>query len=445
MTKTNEDYSEVLEIAQQLIRYDTSNDGREQIETPAAHYVMDLLTEVGLTPQIYAPKPGRESVIVRIPGRFREVESDPQTGQRRGAVVIHGHLDVVPARAEDWSVDPFGGVVRDGMLWGRGAVDMKNMDAMILAVVRDIARTGWVPPRDLVIGFFADEEAGGKMGAQWLVSEHPELFAGATHAISEVGGYNTYVNGTRVYLVQTGEKALTWYELRAEGTAGHGSQVNTDNAVAALAHAMSAIGNEQWPLVLRPAVRTLLEQTAELAGLPFDPQDEESIGAIVAALGPAQAYVAATLRTGANLTQLHGGYMANVIPQHAVGTVDVRAIPGTEQAVDARIRELAAGCQVRTLHDSAGIEMPMSGSFMDAMVHAVQACDPGARVLPYLLSAGTDNKALARLGIAGYGFAPVQVPPDFDFPAMFHGVDERIPVDSLYFGCRVLREFIEQV
>ncbi len=438
-------YAESVDIAQQLIRFDTTNDDRDVIEQPAAEYVMDLLHEVGLQPELLGPTPGRPSVVVRIPGENRGIDVDEETGERRGAVVIHGHLDVVPAVAEDWSVDPFEGVIKDGMLWGRGAIDMKNMNAMILAAVREIALSGYVPPRDLIIGMFADEEAGGKHGCQFLVEKHPHLFEGATHAISEVGGFNTHVNGRPVYLVQTGEKALTWYRLTAQGTAGHGSQVNNDNAVAKLARSMAAIGSEPWPLVLTDTVRALLTGTAELTGLPFNPHDEATLDALVDALGPAKAYVGATLRTGSNLTSMNGGYMANVIPQTATGTVDVRAIPGTEAEVAARIAELTDGLTIETLHDSPGYESPTTGSFVGAMFGAITAHDPDAVVLPCLLSAGTDNKTLGKLGIKGYGFSPVRLPEGFDFPAMFHGIDERVPVDSLPFGSAVLREFIERL
>ena len=428
------DFAEVLDIAQTLIRFDTSNHGVDNavVETPAAEYVMDLFHEVGMTPEWIESEPGRPSVVVRMKGR------DP----KRDALVVHGHLDVVPAMAEDWSVDPFGAVIKDGMLWGRGAVDMKNMDAMILAVVREMARTGYVPPRNLVIGMFADEEAGGQKGAYWLVKNRPDLFEGATEAISEVGGYNTHVDGKRVYLLQTAEKGLIWYNLLAKGTAGHGSQVNEDNAVTKLATALAAIGAEPWPLQLTDTVRELLSGVSDLTGLPFDPEDPATIDRLIDALGPAKRFVGATIRTGSNPTMLGGGYKVNVIPQVATGGVDVRPIPGTEEEVRRRMKELAGDVELHPVHDDGGIEVPFSGALVDSMVAALQAEDPGATVLPYMLSAGTDNKALSRLGIRGYGFAPVQLPEGMDFPAMFHGVDERIPVDSLYFGSRVLDRFL---
>src|SRR3954447_16430055 len=214
---------EVVGICRDLIRFDTSNygDGSGPGERAAAEHVMGLLTEVGLDPELFESAPGRSSVVVRLEGE----------DSSRPALVLHGHLDVVPARAEDWSVDPFGAEEVDGLVWGRGAVDMKDMDAMILAVVRQMVREGRRPPRDVVVAMFADEEAGGGYGARWAVDHRPELFAGATEAISEVGGFSVDVASHRAYLLQTAEKGLSWLRLAAEGRAGHGSQVNTDNAV----------------------------------------------------------------------------------------------------------------------------------------------------------------------------------------------------------------------
>lgn len=423
--------SEVLDLARDLVRLDTSNfgDGSGPGERAAAEYVMAALTEVGYDPDYSESEPGRANVVLRIPG------ADPS----RPALVVHGHTDVVPAEAADWSVDPFAGEVRDGMLWGRGAVDMKDMDAMILAVVRDMARAGRTPPRDLVVAFLADEEAGGKKGAHWLVDHRPELFEGATEAISEVGGYSVEIDGRRVYLLQTAEKGLSWLKLLAEGTAGHGSQVNEDNAVTALAGAMARIGAHRWDLELTPTVRELLTGVADLTGLPFEEEDPDAIDRLVDALGPARRFVGATLRTGVNPTQFHSGYKSNVIPGAAWGTMDVRPIPGTEARVRATLAELAGpGITFSAEHEDVGFELPFEGDLVDAMIAAIDVEDPGAVVLPYMLSAGTDNKALRRLGIRGYGFCPLLLPPELDFPAMFHGVDERVPVSALEFGTRVL-------
>jgi len=422
---------EVARICQELIRIDTSNygDGSGPGERAAAEYVAGLLADVGLEPELFETTPGRANVVVRLEG------TDPT----RPALVVHGHTDVVPARAEDWAVPPFAGEEIDGVLWGRGAVDMKDMDAMVLAVVRQMVREGRRPARDVVVAMFADEEAGGVHGARWAVDHRPDLFEGATEAISEVGGYSVEVAGTRAYLLQTAEKGLAWLRLVAGGRAGHGSQVNRDNAVTHLAEAVARIGAYPWPRVLEPTVRRLLEGVADLTGLPFDEHDDAAIDALVAALGPASRFVGATLQHTANPTRLDAGYLSNVIPTTAGATVDGRFLPGREDEFDATIRALAGEhVRITDVHRDIAPSAPIDGAFFDAMAAAVVAEDPGAVVLPYMLAAGTDNKSLARLGIAGYGFAPLRLPADFDFTAMFHGVDERVPLDSLRFGCRVL-------
>ncbi|MBD8077645.1 M20/M25/M40 family metallo-hydrolase [Cellulosimicrobium arenosum] len=422
---------EVVGICQDLLRLDTSNygDGSGPGERAAAEYVMGLLHDVGLDPEIFESEPGRASVVVRLEGRDRT----------RPALVLHGHLDVVPAQAADWSVDPFAGEERDGLLWGRGAVDMKDMDAMILAVVRQLVREGRKPARDVVVAFFADEEAGGVKGARWAVDHRPELFEGATEAISEVGGFSVDVDGRRAYLVQTAEKGLAWLRLVADGRAGHGSQVNDDNAVTRLAEAVARIGSHPWPYTLTPTVDKLLRGVADLTGLPFDAQDPECIDALVAALGPASRFVGATVRHSSNPTRLDAGYKANVIPGRAEATVDVRLLPGHEDEGIAALHLLAGEhVRVEEIHRDTALEVPFAGDLVDVMVDSLLAEDPGAAVLPYTLSGGTDNKSLHRLGITGYGFAPLRLPADLDFAGMFHGVDERVPVDALRFGVRVL-------
>ena len=427
---------EVGPICQDLLRIDSSNygDGSGPGERAAAEYVMASLTEVGLAPELFESAPGRANVVVRLPG------TDPT----RGALVLHGHTDVVPAAAADWSVDPFGGEEHDGLLWGRGAVDMKDMDAMILAVVRQMAREGRRPARDVVVALFADEEAGGVFGARYAVDRRPELFEGATEAISEVGGFSVEIGVPggaphRAYLLQTAEKGIGWLRLVADGRAGHGSQVNTENAVTMLAAAVARIGNHAWPLQLTPTVQALLQGVAELTGLPFDPQDPAGVDRLVAALGSAARFVGATTRNTANPTQLSAGYKANVIPGSAQAVIDTRFLPGHEDAARATIVALAGEhVRVEEIHRDVALEAPFAGALVDAMVASLQAEDPGATVLPYTLSAGTDNKSLSRLGITGYGFAPLQLPTSLDFSAMFHGVDERVPVESLKFGVRVL-------
>ncbi|AZZ55209.1 M20/M25/M40 family metallo-hydrolase [Rathayibacter iranicus] len=429
---TDASLDETTVIARDLIRFDTSNygDGKAEPEREAAEYVAAKLRDLGLEPELIDSDPGRTSVVARVAGEDRE----------RGALVVHGHLDVVPAIADAWSVDPFGGVVKDGMLWGRGAVDMKNMDAMILASLGDILREGRRPSRDLVVAFFADEEAGGVRGSAHVVRTRPELFAGATEAISEVGGYSVELAGKRAYLVQTGEKALMWLTLRAHGTAGHGSQINPENAVTRLAEAIARIGSETWPTRLTDTTRALLSEVARLLG--YDPQ-RSTPEELALATGTASRFVAATLQTTANPSMLSAGYKANVIPGTAEATIDVRVLPGEEDAVLERLRVLAGEhVEILVQHRDIGLEVPFAGPLVESMAASLRRFDPDAEVLPYLLSGGTDNKALSTLGITGYGFAPLQLPPSLDFPALFHGVDERVPLDALVFGRKVLTDLL---
>lgn len=438
MTEGGTAADEVVTVVRELVRFDTSNygDGTGPGERAAAEYVVGLLQDVGFDPEVFESRPGRTSVVTRWEGR------DPD----RPALVLHGHLDVVPARADDWQVDPFSGELHDGMVWGRGAVDMKDMDAMILSVVRQRVREGRPPARDVVLAMFADEESGGVLGSHWAVTHRPELFDGATEAISEVGGYSVEVGGRRAYLLQTAEKGLAWLRLVAEGRAGHGSAVNPDNAVTHLAAAVARIGAHRWPLHLVPAAQRLLEGVANLTGLRYDPADETAVAALVDALGPAARFVGATVRQTATPTTLTAGYKVNVVPGQAQAELDARFLPGTEDEFMAELAALA-GPQVRleVQHCDTALEAPVDVPLVEAMTAAVTAEDPGAVVLPYLLSAGTDNKALSRLGIAGYGFAPLRLPAGLDFPAMFHGVDERVPTDALVFGTRVLDRLLDTV
>ena len=430
---------EVGRICSELIRIESTNfgDGSGPGERKAAEYVMAELTDVGLDPVLVESKPGRASVMVRIEG------SDPS----RPGLAVHGHLDVVPANAADWQVDPFGAEERDGCIWGRGAVDMKDMDAMILANIRHLARSGAKPARTTTFAFFADEEAGGLEGAHWVVEHHPDWFEGVTEAVSEVGGYSVTVPSaktgqpTRAYLLQTAEKGIAWLRLHAHGRAGHGSVPNDENAVVRLAEAITRISAHVWPREYIASVRQLLDGLSELTGTSYAGDD---LTGLLGHLGGAAGFVKGTLQDTANFTMLDSGYKHNVIPQSASASLDCRFLPGHEEDLMAKIRELAGEfVEVEVLHRDIALDSPFCGDLIDVMKRSLLSEDPDASVLPYCLSGGTDNKALKRLGITGYGFAPLRLPADLDFAPMFHGIDERVPVESLVFGARVLRTFLE--
>jgi acetylornithine deacetylase/succinyl-diaminopimelate desuccinylase-like protein len=420
---------EVTELLQGLIRINTSNPTHP--ERPAAEWVATKLDEVGIASTIYESEPGRASTVARIEG----------ADTSRAPLLIHGHLDVVPADAAEWSVDPFGGELRDGYVWGRGAVDMKDMDAMTLAVLRDWARTGRKPPRDIVLAFVADEEAGGVHGAHWLVDKHPDLFAECTEAISEVGGFSVSMGADlRLYPIQTAEKGLGWLRLRAEGRPGHGSMLHDDNAVTRLAAAVSRVGAYEFPITVTDSVRRFLEDVSAITGLDIDPDNPEPA---LGKLGAIARMIGATLRNTANPTMLDAGYKANVIPSKAEAVIDTRFLPGQEELLLAKIDELIGeGVTREWAARDIAVETSFDGAVVDAMSAALKAEDANGHPVPYLMSGGTDAKSFSTLGIRCFGFAPLRLDADLDFTALFHGIDERVPVDGLQFGVRVLDRFL---
>ncbi|MCK0174411.1 M20/M25/M40 family metallo-hydrolase [Mycolicibacterium sp. F2034L] len=434
--------AEVVDLVSALIRFDTSNTGDPATtkgEGECARWVQEQLEEVGYECEyLEAGAPNRGNVFARLPG------ADPS----RGALMIHGHLDVVPAEPADWSVHPFSGAVHDGYVWGRGAVDMKDMCGMMIAVARHFKRAGIVPPRDLVWAFVSDEEHGGTYGAHWLVDNRPDLFDGVTEAIGEVGGFSLTVprrdgGERRLYLIETAEKGLSWMRLTARGRAGHGSMVHDDNAVTAVAEAVAKLGRHEFPLVLTDTVEQFLTAVAEETGYSFD-VDSPDLDGTIAKLGGIARIVGATLRDTANPTMLKAGYKANVIPQTAEAMIDCRVLPGRKAAFEREVDALIGPDVVRSWErDLPSYETTFDGDLVDQMNASLLALDPDARTVPYMLSGGTDAKSFQRLGIRCFGFIPLRLPPDLDFAALFHGIDERVPVDALEFGVQVLQHFLE--
>ena len=424
---------EVVQICQDLIRIPSVNFGEGKGDEKAvAEYVVASLAEVGITATIYESAPNRCNVIANIPG----------ADTTRPGLVVHGHIDVVPANAEDWSVDPFAAEIRDGMIWGRGAVDMKNTDAMILAIIRKWARTGYKPPRNIVLAFFADEEAGMTFGSRWMAAKHPEVFAGCSEAISEVGGFSVTVgDGKRLYFVEAAQKGIHWMRLTATGRAGHGSMMNDENALTALTEAVAKIGRFEWPQRYTSTVKTLFKKIAEATGKSYD---EKDLRPLLSEIGPTARMIGATLQNTANPTMLDAGYKANVIPGSATAVIDGRFLPGYEDELNTTIRSIIGpDITIETISRDIALEVNFKGDLVDAMCDAILAFDPEGIPVPYLMSGGTDNKALSELGIVGYGFSPLKLPADLDFMALFHGVDERVPISGLEFGVKVLENFLE--
>jgi acetylornithine deacetylase/succinyl-diaminopimelate desuccinylase-like protein len=433
MTKSYAPDAEVVEICRDLIRIDTSNYGDDSGpgERLAAEHVAALLDDVGIGSELFEPSKGRTSVVAHW--------GDPAASNR---LLLHGHLDVVPAAKADWKVDPFSAEIMDGYVWGRGAVDMKDFDAAILSVVRARARAGERPKRPITLVFTADEEAGSIQGAHALVDQRPDLLEGCTEGIGEVGGFSTTIAGKRIYLVESAEKGIAWLRLRAHGTAGHGSMRNHDNAVTAIGEAIAAIGRHEWPIRITPTMGVLLDEIATLTG---HDNVEDNVDALIDQFGHAARVIAAVVRNSTNPTMLSAGYKHNVIPGEATAAIDGRFLPGYEDEFFATLRTLLPdNVTYEILVRDQALETPFEGLLVEAMRDSLLAEDPEALMLPYLMFGGTDAKSWDLLGIRCFGFAPLRLPADLDFTGLFHGVDERVPVDALEFSARVLDGLLDR-
>ena len=427
--------NDTILLCQEMIRIPSVNYGEGKGDEKAmAEYVASKLSEVGIDSELIETAPNRVNVVAKFEG---------QDVQRPG-LVLHGHIDVVPANADDWSMDPFSGLIKDGFIWGRGAVDMKDMDAMILATVRMWKRIDYLPPRNVLLVFFADEEAGSNYGSRWLVKNRPEIFDGYSEAVSEVGGFSVTVKGdNRLYLIEAAQKGIQWMKLTAKGTAGHGSFVNPDNSVTKLSIAVAKIGNYVWPQLETKTNARFFKKLAEITGKKYDPKD---VSSLLNELGNATKMIGATISNTANPTMLEAGYKVNVIPQEASAYIDGRFLPGYENELSKTIKTLVGeDIEVEILTRDIALEVDFAGPLVEAMCSAIQSEDALGIPVPYLMSGGTDNKALHDLGITGYGFSPLKLPKDLDFFSLFHGVDERVPIEGLKFGVRVLANFLDNI
>lgn len=426
--------AEVVDIVADLIRIDSSNfgDGSGPGEVAVADYVVQSLRAVGLEATRFSTtSDARAGAVLHIPG------ANPD----RPKLLVHAHLDVVPAPG-DWDHDPFAGAIADGMVWGRGAVDMKDGVGTILATLRSWARNGVQPDRDIVALFLPDEEAGGVHGAKWVAAHHPEWFAGCTEAVGEVGGFSfEFQPGRRMYLIETAEKGIRWMRIRAKGRAGHGSMLNDNNAVTALAEVLARIGRHPWPVRLTETNKRFIYELSEALGIDIDVNDQAELRRL---LGPLAGLVGATFTNSAQPTMLSAGYKMNVIPETAEASIDGRVLPGFEEEFDRTIAALMGeDAEFVDVFSDISMETTFDGPTVDAMAAAIRAEDPGAIPVPYVLSGGTDAKAFHEtFGMRAYGFVPLQLPGELEFAKLFHGVNERVPVAGLQFGTRVMDRFL---
>ena len=414
-------------------------------ETAAARYCAEVLSGDGIEAEVIELTEGRGSVFARL--RANGPATDPP-------LILLSHIDVVPVDAESWTRDPFGGELVDGMVWGRGAVDMKNMVAMELGVMLALKRSGAELRRDVIFAAVADEEAGGEHGARGLVEQRPELFHDAdgrpaAAAVNEVGGYSMTIGDHRFYTVQVAEKGIAWTRVRTTGTPGHGSMPHPDNAAIKLANAVAAIAADQAtrPMRIIPVVADFLSgiglaDVAELA--ERDP--EAASAALEAAVDDPvlRRSIDAMLRDTVTPNVVHAGKKVNVIPGAGEAEIDVRTLPGTDQAALLAHLQGVVGndATVESVVSLPAVEWPADAEIVDLMHQALRAADPEGTSVPMMITPGTDAKALAQIGIPCYGFAPLRLDPDVPFLSVFHGHDERIPVSALAFGLPVLADVV---
>ena len=429
---------DVLARAQALLRIDTTNSGDDDGpgERTAAELAAGALSDAGLDPVLLESAPRRANVVTRWDGLDRT----------RPPLLVHGHLDVVPATADDWTFPPFAGEVVDDVLWGRGAIDMKHFVAQLLAVVARRRREGRPPARDVVLVFTADEEHTGERGALWLTREHREVFEGVVDAVGEGGGFSTSLpNGRRLYDMCTGEKGMLWTRVTAHGRAGHGSMINQVNAVTRLAEAVARVGSHTFEQQLTPTVRAMLMVLADELGVGVDEALADP-DALVAPLGTMADSLRATFRHMLNPTMLDAGYKSNVIPGDATGVLDGRFLPGGEQEFLAVLDELLGEHLTReTIWFDPAFEGPLVGPVPEAIAASLAEVDPHGRVMPSLDTGGTDAKSFVQLGINSYGWTPLRMPADLNSSELFHGVDERVPAEALRFGVEALDRLFDLV
>ncbi len=432
--------SEALEHFKALLRIDTTNPPGN--ERPAADYIARVLSREDIPFEIVEREPTRSCLVARL------------RGSGKGApLLLNGHLDVVPADAEAWRHDPFAAKEVDGYVWGRGALDMKNMVTMSLMTLVLLKRRGVKLARDVIFAAVADEEAGSQNGSLFLVEEHPELVR-AEYVLNEVGGHTLYMGKSRFYPIQVAEKGICWFEVTASGEPGHGSMPHPHNAVVKLARALTRLSESRLPQHNTPIVEGFLRTLASKAPFPqnqilpllLTPRLAAHLLGVIEKSDPNQAKALnALLRNTAAPTMLSAGKKVNVIPSSAHATIDGRTIPG--QSVEQFLAEVQAviGSDLRlnVLIHHEGVSFDANTPLFDAICRTLARHDPDATPVPYMIPGFTDAFAYARLGATCYGFSPVQLGPELNFGKLYHGHDERIPVSGFTWGLRVLYELVQ--
>ncbi|MEM3580884.1 MAG: M20/M25/M40 family metallo-hydrolase [Candidatus Bathyarchaeia archaeon] len=439
--------NEITALLSDLIRINTTNPPGN--ETQAAKYLAENLEKEGFKCEVLESAPGRGNVITRLKG----------TGEKPSLLLL-SHLDVVAANPKEWSVDPFSGLVKDGFVWGRGAMDMKSMTAMEVMVMKLLKRNNVKLKGDVILAATADEEKGGEYGAGWIVRNHPEKVR-TDYVINEGGGQAIPVDGKNVFTIQTAEKGILWFKVKAKGRPGHGSVPGTaDNAILRMNRVVEKLGNYRAPMVLTPTVKQFLavmaEENAEarqaLNILLQNPNKGDEILDMLAQKDKAMAEeLRAMLRMTIAPTIIHGGVKENIIPSECEAVFDCRILPGqnTAEALS-RIKELLRDVgleklEFEVIQANEPSESPLNTPLYGLMVETLKKFEPNCTVAPILLTGGTDSRFFRSLGAACYGFQPALSDlPYGEILKMVHGIDERISVKNLIFGTSVLYNVVEK-
>ncbi len=430
-------YDRPAELLQRLIRFDTTNPPGNEAE--CISFINGLLAEAGIKTTILGKTPERPNLIARLPG----MGNAPP-------LLLYGHIDVVTTENQQWQHPPFAGEVSDGFVWGRGALDMKGGVAMMLAAFLRAKGDALKLPGDVVLAIVSDEEAGGDFGSRYLVENHPKLFEGIKYAIGEFGGFTFYVGKQRFYPIMIAEKQLCWLNMTVRGTGGHGAIPVRGGAMAKLSQVLRRLDKKRLPVHITPAARLMFDAVASASGgvkklVLGQLTNPLFTNMVLDAMGEHSRPFDPLLHNTVSPTVLHGSSKINVIPGEVSIGLDGRLLPG--YSPDDLISELTGivghDVEIEVIRYDPGPAEPDMGLF-DLLADILRQADPDGIPVPFLMSGVTDARFFARLGIQTYGFVPMQLPRDFDFIQVIHGVDERIPVEAIGFGANAIYQLLRR-
>jgi acetylornithine deacetylase/succinyl-diaminopimelate desuccinylase-like protein len=430
-------YQRPVELLQRLIQFDTTNPPGNESE--CISFINDVLAEAGVESKVFAKSPDRPNLIARLSGQGN---SPP--------LLLYGHVDVVTTEGQQWKHPPFEGKVVDEFVWGRGALDMKGGVAMMLAAFLRAKAEGLELPGDAVLAIVSDEEAGGDLGARFLVEKHPDLFDDIRYAIGEFGGFTLYVGNRRFYPIQVAEKHLCWLKATVRGSGGHGSIPVRGGAMARLSELLRKIDQHRLPVHVIPVARLMFKTMASsLTGLNglilrqlLNPLLTDRV---LNLLGDRGRLFDPLLHNTVSATILHGSKKINVIPSEISVELDGRLLPGYQpDDLIGELRQIIGNhVELELLRHDSGPSEPDMGLF-DTLAGILREADPNGVPVPLLLTGATDARFFSQLGIQTYGFVPMPLPEDFNFMETAHAADERIPIDAVEFGANAIYKVLER-